>query len=134
MSIAAFEDLDEEDEVDELAGLLVVGVVAVVVELEPVVVVVPEVVEAAGAPVPDAVVFKQLVLLPARTVNAAVCPVTPLLSLTVAPRLVPAASFTAVQVNEVPFTCPKLIRGFPLGVAPGKMLRKYGAVPPLQVN
>jgi hypothetical protein len=78
MSIAAFEDLDEllevnrvkvhrsqstyEDEVDELAGLLVVGVVAVVVELEPVVVVVPEVVEAAGAPVPDAVVFKQLVL------------------------------------------------------------------------
>lgn len=51
-----------EDEVDELAGLFVVGVVAVVVEPELDVVVVPAVVEAAGAPVPVAVEFKQLVL------------------------------------------------------------------------
>jgi len=128
MGIAAFEDLDEEEEVDELAGLFEVGVVVVGVGVEPdeedVVPELVEVVEAPGAPLPVAVVFKQLVLVPARTVNAADCPVTPLLSLRVAPRLVPAGSFTADQVNEVPFTWPKLIRGVPLGVAPGRMVRK----------
>jgi len=129
MGIAAFDDLVEEEDVDELAGLLVVGVVTVglvFVGVEPdEVVVVPVLgVEAAEAPVPVAVEFKQLVLVPVRTVNGAVCPVTPLLSRTVMSKLVPEASLTAVQVNEVPFTVPKLIRAAPLGVAPGWTLRK----------
>jgi len=129
MGSAAFEDLGVEEDEDELAGLLEAGVVAeglVAVEDEPEEVVVEPVlgVEAAEAPVPVAVEFKQLVLVPVRTVNGAVCEDNPLLSRTVMSRLVPEASLTAVQVNEVPFTVPKLIRAAPLGVAPGWTLRK----------
>jgi len=111
MGFAAFFEEDVDEVVDEVLGeedddeppLVVVvvpeGLVAVEAELE-------AVVEIGGPSDPDAVEFKQLVLVPAITVTAAVCPVNPLLSLTVNPMLVPADSSTAVQVNSVEFTCP----------------------------
>jgi len=59
--------------------------------------------------------------------------VAPVLSETARSRLVLAGSLTADQVNEVPFTVPKVTRAAELGEAPGWIVRKYGPVPPLQV-
>jgi len=119
--IAAFllEGVDEDVEVavDPVPALVFAGLVPVVVAA------VFAGVDAAGVFVPplepEAVPFKQLVLEPATTVNAADCALSPLESRRVKPRLVPAAKFTALQMNGEPVMLTKVAKGVPSGVAPG---------------
>lgn len=60
---------------------------------------------------------------PGFTVKGADCAVKPVLSRRVRPIDVPDAMLQT-QVTEVLFCCPKFSRATPLGVAPGRMLKK----------
>jgi len=89
--------------------------------------------------VPDAVpedepeAFRQEVSPPAWMVKAADWPEVPVLSLIVRPRDVPTGKLT-VHVRVLPVCVGKLNRGGAVGWLPGRMLKKYGGVPPLQVK
>lgn len=103
----------------------VAGVVAVPV---PVVVPVAAPVEAAAlvatvGPEESDVVLVHAVEDPGFTVKGADCAVEPVLSRRVRPIDVPDGMLQ-VQVTEVLFCCPKFSRATPLGVAPGRMLKK----------
>jgi hypothetical protein len=69
------------------------------------------------------VVLVHVVVDPGFTVKGADCASKPLLSRRVRPIDVPDGMLQ-VQVTEVPFCCPKFSRATPLGVAPGRMLKK----------
>jgi hypothetical protein len=78
---------------------------------------------AAVGPATREVVFKQDVEDPALMVNGADWATSPVLSRRVRPIEVPAAMF-ATQVTEVLFCWPRFSRAAPLGLAPGRMLKK----------
>jgi len=73
------------------------------------------------------------VSLPVKTLNGADCAVSPVLSRMVSPILVPAA-MSATHLKLVDVSWSKLSRAVALGWFPGRMLRKYGGVPPTHVN
>lgn len=123
------------------AGVVGRGVLMVELEVVPegVPVTVPEVVVPVVVPVPEGVPedepeeFKQDVSGPGWTLKGADWPEAPVLSLMVRPREVPGGKLT-LHVMELPGCVGKLKRAGAVGWLPGRMLKKYGGVPPLQVN
>lgn len=106
----------------ELLGEVVVGEDAPVVDPELGVDVGPGTME---------VEFKQEEEVPGLTVKGADCATAPVLSRRVRPREEPLGKLQ-VHVTEVLFCCPRFSRAEPVGLAPGRILKKYGPVPPLQ--
>jgi len=84
-------------------------------------------------PVAPELALKQLESGPALILKAAEDPVAPVLSRMVNPIEVPAAMFT-FHVKDVPVRPVNCSNGWALGSLPGRMLKKYGGVPPDQVR